>query len=43
MGEVGAIEQSSDFVGKRNRHDDRPCAEVMNKSITSIGAGVGIT
>jgi hypothetical protein len=23
MGEVGAIEQSSDFVGKRNRHDDR--------------------
>src|ERR1700737_2021174 len=36
MGEVGAIEQSSDFVGKRNRHDDRPCAEVLNKSITSI-------
>jgi hypothetical protein len=39
MGEIGAIEQSSDFVGKRNRHKN-PRAELMNKSITSFGAGV---
>ncbi len=32
MGEVWAIEQSSDLVGKWNRHNDRPCAEELNKS-----------
>jgi hypothetical protein len=28
MGEVGAIEQGSEFVGKRNRHEDRPYFQV---------------
>jgi len=31
MGEVAAIEQSSDFVGKRNRHGTCPCAEVFEQ------------
>ena len=33
---------SHTFIGKRNRHDDRPCAKVLNKSITSDGAGEAV-